>query len=190
MGAAAVAAIAVAVAVSFKRHGTRSRAPGFADIVGESLLPEPRVSRLQLHSMEPQDFHDLCAAYYQSRQFHLRERHVRTDTRDASLFFGTLPYPVAMVRVIGRGRIVDIDAIHDLPDAMQRREVARGIVHAPGRYTEDAMNYARMHRIRLVSGEDLVRNIAGMPHDARVAMCRALAVETGETTPHSDLAVH
>jgi hypothetical protein len=140
--------------------------------------------------MEPQDFHQLCAAYYQGRQFHLRERQVRTDTHDASLYFGTLPYPVAMIRVIGRGHIVDVDAIHDLPDAMSRRDVAKAIVHAPGHYTDDAMNYARLYRIRLVSGDDLVRNIAGMPHDARLAMCRALAVETGEAVPHSDLAVH
>lgn len=170
VGAAALALLTVAAAVAYKRHGRRGHAGGIHGAVDVLAL-----SAARLQSLSADEFCDICKAYYHSRQFRLRAAHTRGNARDAVLYFGTLPYPVAIVRIIAPApRVVDERAIRDLADVMSLHAVAKGIVHAPCGYTDGAMAFARLNRIRLVSGEDFLRNISGMPDGARAAMSSLL----------------
>ena len=157
--AMAVATLAVAAAVSLKRSAARARGGG---ALPPDALMAGQWSAARLQNLAARDFHRLCAAYYQRRRFRLRGARVHGNRRDARLYFGTLPYPVAMVRAIAcGGETVDVGAISDLVEAMSRQGIAKGIVHAPGGYTDAAMACARANRIRLVSGDDFGRNMAG-----------------------------
>jgi len=182
VGAAALAAVAVAAAVAYKRHArhvrTRTDDGGVLDVA--------QLSAARLRGLTGDEFHDICKAYYHGRQFRLRAARARANARDAVLYFGTLPYPVAVVRIIEPvAEPIDAPAIRDLADVMSLYGVAKGIVHASCGYTDAAMAFARLNRIRLVSGDEFVRNISGMPEGARVAMSSLL------TPPaYADAGVH
>jgi hypothetical protein len=170
LGAAALALVAVATASAYKRLG---RGPRPDDRSSADVLD---LSAARLRALSADEFRDICKAYYHSRQFRLRPARTRGDTRDAVLYFGTLPYPVAVVRMImPTAGVIDESSIRDLVDAMSLHAVGKGIVHAPCGYTDAAMAFARANRIRLVSGEDFVLNISGMPEGAREAMSSLLA---------------
>ena len=173
LGAAALALLAVATASAYIRHGRRSRgAEGDRNAVNVLDLSPARLQALSVD-----EFRDICKAYYHSRQFRLR---TRGDARDSQLYFGTLPYPVAVVRIIAPAAdVIDEDAIRDLVDVMSLHAVGKGIVHARCGYTDAAMAFARVNRIRLVSGEEFVRNISGMPDGAREAMSSLLTPASG-----------
>jgi hypothetical protein len=176
-GAVALTILAVAAAVAYRQHGRRTRG-GRGDAVSTLDL-----SAARLQTVTADEFRDICKAYYHSRQFRLRAARVCNDARDAVLYFGTLPYPVAIVRIIAPAADpIDEDAIRDLTDVMALHAVAKGIVHAPGGYTDAAIAYARSNRIRLVSGEDFVRNISGMPDGARTAMANLLIPASADAT--------
>jgi hypothetical protein len=176
-GAVALAVLTIAAAAAYKQHARRARG-GRSDAVNTLDL-----SAARLQTLSADEFRDICKAYYYSRQFRLRAARVCGDARDAVLYFGTLPYPVAIVRIIApTAHPIDEDAIRDLPDVMALHAVAKGIVHAPGGYTDAAMAYARGNRIRLVSGEDFVRNISGMPDGARTAMANLLVPASAAAT--------
>jgi restriction system protein len=168
---------AVATAAVYRGHVRRERG-GRGDPVNTLDL-----SAARLQALTADEFRDICKAYYYSRQFRLRAVRVCSDARDAVLYFGTLPYPVAIVRIIApAANPIDVDAIRDLTEVMALHAVAKGIVHAPGGYTDAAVAYARGNRIRLVSGEDLVRNISGMPDGARTAMATLLTPAPADAT--------
>jgi hypothetical protein len=176
-GAFALAMLAVAAAAAYRKYGRRARG-GRGDTVNALDL-----SAARLQTLTADEFRDICKAYYYSRQFRLRAARVRGDARDAVLYFGTLPYPVAIVRIIApTANPIDEDALRDLTELMALHAVAKGIVHAPGGYTDAAIAYARGNRIRLVSGEDLVHNISGMPDGARTAMANLLITAPADAT--------
>jgi hypothetical protein len=176
-GAVALAILAVVAAAAYRQHGRRARG-GRGNAVNTLDL-----SAARLQTLTADEFRDICKAYYYSRQFRLRAVRVSSDAPDAVLYFGTLPYPVAIVRIIApAANPIDEDAIRDLAEVMALHAVAKGIVHAPGGYTDAAVAYARGNRIRLVSGEDLVRNISGMPDGARTAMATLLTPAPADAT--------
>ncbi|HWI14458.1 MAG TPA: hypothetical protein VNT02_09400, partial [Burkholderiales bacterium] len=138
LGAAAVAAIAVVAAITVKRRAASVPA-GSHRLLSDALAGRP-LSATELQGMPAGDFHKLCAAYYQRLRFRLHGARTRRNTRDATLYFGTLPYPVAIVRSIASGaEKVDVGAISDLADRMSRLSIGKGIVHAPGGYTDAAI---------------------------------------------------
>jgi hypothetical protein len=150
---AALAFFAVAAAVSLKRYA-RAR-------------PDARRANRADVSPSADDTRDAdrhfaaCEAYYERHRFRYTGYRFDPRVRDAQLHFGTLPDPVAIVRVIATGGDpVDVGAIADLVDVMSCLRAKRGIVHATGRYTEAAMEYARAHRIRLVSPDELALTVA------------------------------
>lgn len=169
--AVAVATLAVAAAVSLKRSAARARGGG---ALPPDALMAGQWSAARLQNLAARDFHGLCAAYYQRRGFRLRGARVRGNTRDAALYFGTLLHPVAIVRAIAGAEKVDAGAICDLADAMSRYGIGKSIVHAPGGYTDAAMAFARANRIRLVSGDDFRRNMAGAAESYRAHETAAL----------------
>ena len=166
---AALAGIAAAAFVALKRRTPRVRPD------------DARSPSAQIRALDARGFHRLCVAYYQSRQFRLRNERSRGDVHDAVLYFGSLPHPVAVLRILGGARgPVDVDAIHEVAAIMARNGVTKGMVHARDGYTDAAVRYAAANHIRLVSGQDLARNIAAMPEPARAAMQRLL--RAGATT--------
>lgn len=168
---AVLAVFAVVAAISFRRYTARARVQKLRGNGGLNAVDVRRWSTDQLHSLDDDRFQRLCTAYYESRQFRLASPRPGGRGRDADLFFGTLSYPVAIVRSIASGAdAVEVDAIRDLVDTMSQRRVVKGIVHATGGYTDAALAYARGYHIRLVAGEAFLRSIAGMPQAARLAL--------------------
>lgn len=154
-----VAVVALARRAARTLPGTRPRSP----------LP------IEVAALDFERFDRLCTAYYEARHFRVKPIRWRSDARDAELYFGTLPTPVALLRcVVPGGNPTDVEAISDLAAMASDRGIGKAIVHAAGAYTDRAIAFARLNRTRLVCGEDLAQNIAGMPEAARLALARAL----------------
>ncbi len=159
----AVAGLAAAVALARRAARTRRGAQQ------RFQLP------VEVGALDFERFDRLCTAYYEARHFRVKPIRWRTDARDAELYFGTLPAPVALLRcVVPGGNPTDVEAISDLAAMASDRGISKAIVHAAGGYTHRAIAFAQLNRTRLVCGEDMAQNIAGMPEPARLALARAL----------------
>lgn len=137
-----------------------------------------------LRRLEWKRFELLCAAYYGQREFRVEGSGYAADGGgEAKLYFRALAKPVALLvcRASG-GRPVGVKAVRELSAAMAASGVAKGIFHCAGDYTNEAKAYAREHRIQLVTGAQLVEQIASLPEAVQRALLE-LTTAGDYTTP-------
>lgn len=147
--------------------------------------PKPESWSLELlQALEWKRFETVCVAYYTQRGFRVETIACGADGGiDAKLYFGRIKDPVAIVRCKAwGGRPVGAQPVRELLGVMARHDVAKGIFHATGRFSDDAVAFAQSSRIQLMDGADFVKRIVTLPEAARQALLRT-AIEGDYKTP-------
>lgn len=172
LGAGALALLATAATSVLKRPRTAAAAPPRRTPTIPPATPpgqERGWSVERLRELDEVRFAALCAAYYARRQFQVETLRMAGRTGvDTKLFFARLPAPVAIMRCVSPpDGVADVHHVLGVLDRMITSHVAKGILHTTGGYTEEAARLARANKVQLVSGEELIRNMSGLPDPAR-----------------------
>lgn len=137
-----------------------------------------------LRELEWKRFEILCGAYYAKRGFRVETLACGADGGiDAKLFFGQIKEPVGLVQCKAwSSKLVGVKPVRELLGVMAHNKVPKGILHATGRFSADAIDFARANKIQLIGGPELVSNIGTLPASAQHELL-ALATEGDYKTP-------
>jgi restriction system protein len=137
-----------------------------------------------LRELEWKRFEILCGAYYAKRGFRVETIACGADGGiDAKLYYGQIKEPVGLVQCKAwSNRLVGVKPIRELLGVMVHNKVAKGIFHATGTFTNEALEFAGANKIQLIGGEDLISNIRTLADTAQQELL-ALAVEGDYKTP-------
>lgn len=102
---------------------------------------------------------------------------------DAKLFFGEIKEPVGLVSCKARSsKFVGVNIVRELLGVMAHHNARKGILHATGGFSIDALDFARANKIQCIDGAELVSNIGTLPEAVQRELL-ALAVEGDYKTP-------
>lgn len=152
---------------------------------GDRIPAKPNKWSLELlRELEWKRFEILCGAYYAKRGFRVETIACGADGGiDAKLFFGKIKDPVGLVQCKAWStKLVGVKPVRELLGVMAHNKVSRGIFHATGKFSGDALEFARANRIQLIGGTDLIANIGTLPETAQQELLAA-AVEGDYKTP-------
>jgi restriction system protein len=137
-----------------------------------------------LRELEWKRFEILCGEYYAKRGFRVETIACGADGGiDAKLFFGEIKEPVGLVQCKAwSSKFVGVNIVRELLGVMAHHKVRKGILHATGRFSTDALDFARANKIQCIDGAELVSNIGTVPQVAQQELL-ALAVEGDYKTP-------
>jgi restriction system protein len=137
-----------------------------------------------LREMEWKRFEVVCGAYYAKRGFRVETIRCGPDGGiDGKLFFKDIPNPVAIIQCKSWSkRPVGVKDVRELLGVMVHNKVAKGIFHALGDFTGDAIKFAKENPIQLVTGQDFLSRIGEIPEAAQNELLHA-ATEGDYTTP-------
>jgi restriction system protein len=137
-----------------------------------------------LQSLDWKRFEEVAAAYFREMNFRCVTQAFGPDGGiDATLYFRDLPEPVGVVQCKAWGDVrVGVKAVRELLGVMTHARVKRGYFMATGEFSEDAVRFAAVNSITLISGHDLLTAIARMD-EASQARLLAVSTEGDYTTP-------
>ena len=136
-----------------------------------------------LRELEWKRFELLCGAYHLKQGLRMETIRRGADGGiDAKLYSKLSPDPVAMIHCRAWSGRVGVEPVRDLLGVMARNHVAKGIFHATGTYTEDAVQLAQQNAIKLVNGSDFLQAIGELPDAAQDELLN-IATEGAFTTP-------
>jgi restriction system protein len=137
-----------------------------------------------LREMEWKRFEIVCGIYYAKRGFRVETIRCGPDGGiDGKLFFKDIPNPVAIIQCKSWSkRPVGVKDVRELLGVMVHNKVAKGIFHALGDFTGDAIKFAKENPIQLITGQDFLSRIGEIPEAAQIELLHA-ATEGDYTTP-------
>ena len=183
--------------LAMERRGASSvsRSTSIVDAAWDDSLKEPdgdhstqekpgKWSLELLREIEWKRFEVLCGAYYAKRGFRVETISCGPDGGiDAKLYFGEIKEPVGLIQCKAwRSKFVGVNIVRELLGVMAHHKVAKGILHATGGFSTDALDFARANKIQCIDGAELVSNIGTLPQAVQQELL-ALAVEGDYKTP-------
>ncbi len=135
-----------------------------------------------LREIEWKRFEELCGVYYAKQGFRMETLRTGDDAGiEAKLLFNG-PEPAAILHCRAWSGRVGPEPVRALQRLMAGNKIARGIVHASGDYTEEAIASAQEHHVELVSGSAFLQTIGAMPDDVQKELLQ-VATEGDYATP-------
>lgn len=137
-----------------------------------------------LRELEWKRFEVLCGTYYEKRGFRVETIARGADGGiDAKLYYGQIKEPVGLVQCKAwSSRPVGVKTVRELLGVMVHNKVAKGILHASGSFSSEALEFARANKIQLIGGAELLANIEKLAADIQNELL-ALATEGDYKTP-------
>lgn len=153
----------------------------------EPAIPPARPTQWSLpllQSIEWQRFEDLCAAYYRASGMRAETTALGPDGGvDVYLYRGEETQPCAIVQCKARPeQRIGVDKIRELFGVQAAQKVGQSIFITSGSYTDDAMAFAKVNAMTLITGEMLLMLLLYLPA-AESQRLLALATEGDYTTP-------
>ena len=166
----------IALPFSFLRRSTRSigerrqsaRCAGF-----DTAKWNPEL----LKHLEWRRFEELCAAYFEAIGFTPRITHSRADGgADIALHLEGAEAP----KLLGQCRSwsayrIGIKPLHELHAAMAPAGVAEAVFVTSGRFTQEAIEFAAKHKIDLIDGARLLKELAALAPEKALALLKLAA---------------
>jgi len=127
-----------------------------------------------LKQLEWRRFEELCAAYFEMLGF--RTRVARSTTRgavDLHLIAGGSDKTSILVHSKAWDAYrVGIKAARELRSAMASANAGEGVLVTSGRFTQEAIDFARKENIQLIDGADLLARIAALVPEKALALLK------------------
>lgn len=180
MGAAATlarpftgAAGAAAAGLSFLR-GSRDPSIGASQSAALSKIDTRKWTPQLLKQLEWRRLEELCAAYFQALGFRTSIAQSAADGGvDIHLIAQGAERASIVVQCKGWDAYrVGIKAARELRSAMALAKVGEGVLVTSGRFTQEAIDYARKENIQLVDGAELLAKIAALPPEKALALLK------------------
>ena len=179
----ASAAGAAAATVSFLR-GTRDPFIGSSQSAALERIDTRNWTPPLLKQLEWRRFEELCAAYFEALGF--RTRIVRSGTGggvDIHLVAGESDRTAIVVHSKAWDAYrVGIKAARELRSAMSAAHAGEGVLVTSGRFTQEAIAFARKENIQLIDGADFLGKIAALEPEKALALLK-LATQGDFLTP-------
>lgn len=135
-----------------------------------------------LQELEWKRFEELCGLYYAKQGFRVETIRCGADGTLAAQLLFKGPEPSAILQCRTWSGRLGVEPVRELLGVMAGNKVSRGILHASGGCTEEAVAAAHENHIELVGGSDFLRTIGEMDDDVQKELLQA-ATEGDYTTP-------
>lgn len=137
-----------------------------------------------LRRMEWKRFEHVVAGYYARCGFRAELQTAGADGGvDVRLYRGDSPAPIALVQCKAwDSRAVGVAPVRELLGVMTIEQVNAGIFVTSGSYSADAAALSGAHKLRLITGEELLGMIRALPDAAQTELL-AIATTGDWTTP-------
>lgn len=137
-----------------------------------------------LRRLEWKRFEHVVAGYYTRCGFRAALQAAGADGGvDVRLYRGDSPAPIALVQCKAwDSRTVGVAPVRELLGVMTIEQVSAGIFVTTGSYSADAAALSGAHKLRLITGEELLSMIRALPDAAQTELL-AIATAGDWTTP-------
>lgn len=137
-----------------------------------------------LRRIEWKRIEELTAAYFGEKTFHAETIKAGADLGiDLKLFVKGTRKPFAVVQCRAwKAQKVGVGPLRELLVVMAREKIAKGISVTGGEYTQEAIAFAKLNPIKLITGEMLLTGILALGDDARARLL-TVATDGDFTTP-------
>jgi restriction system protein len=127
-----------------------------------------------LKQLEWRRFEELCAAYFEALGFRTRiARSAAGGGVDIHLIAGESDRTALIVHSKAWDAYrVGIKAARELRSAMAAAQAAEGVLVTSGRFTQEAIDFARKENIQLIDGADLLAKIAALVPEKALALLK------------------
>jgi restriction system protein len=187
-----VAAVAAVVIVAFLRRPNRPFSPGRAPDSApaapvrtvEYSLDTRAWSLPLLKRLDWRRFEELCTAYFETLGFTSQSTRLAADGAvDIDLYAAGSEHRSIIVRCKAwTSGTVGIDLVRKLHTAMTAENVGEGTLVTSGQFTREAKDFAAKQNINLMSGAELLKNIAALVPEQAAALLK-LATQGDFATP-------
>jgi restriction system protein len=133
-----------------------------------------------LKRLEWRRFEELCAAYFEALGFRADPAHARAGI---SVYAeGSTRAAIVVQCKPWSAYHIGIKPVRELRGAMASANAGEGVLVTPGKFTQEARDYAGKERISLLDGAELLRSITGLAPEKALALLE-LATRGDFSTP-------